>query len=97
MNQGTRWALLMQRKRHQKSYAWAPLKEQSCKIPMRIINEKSSSIQFCFNPPSPTPTQNAVGSETLNSNNSANLKLKQKHFWICFRGLSGKENQDYKI
>jgi hypothetical protein len=26
MNQGTRWVLLMQKNRHQKYHAWAPLK-----------------------------------------------------------------------
>jgi hypothetical protein len=26
MNQGTRWALLMQKNHHQKSHAWAPLR-----------------------------------------------------------------------
>ncbi len=26
MNQGTRWVLLMQKDRHQKSHAWAPLR-----------------------------------------------------------------------
>ncbi len=39
MNQGTIWALLMQKKRHRKSHAWAPLRKhllQSviCSIPI---------------------------------------------------------------
>ncbi len=32
MNQGTKWALLMQKNRHRKAHAWAPLKAHYCKV-----------------------------------------------------------------
>jgi hypothetical protein len=35
MNQGTRWVILMQKNRHQKSHAWAPL---------RAVTLKSSGV-----------------------------------------------------
>ncbi len=35
MNQGTRWVLLMQKKRHRKSHAWAPLNRQFKQRPGR--------------------------------------------------------------
>jgi hypothetical protein len=34
---GTRWALLMQKKHHKKSHAWAPLKGQSSEIQIRFL------------------------------------------------------------
>jgi hypothetical protein len=32
MNQGTRWALLVQKNRHRKSHAWAPLNMKVAKL-----------------------------------------------------------------
>jgi hypothetical protein len=43
MNQGTRWVLLMQKNRHRKSHAWAPLSGQCNKIFLSQVFHQTAS------------------------------------------------------